>query len=359
MEFLATTNDTTAGPESLSDYFRTISQVPLLSAEEELALAQRVAAGDPEAGRALAAANLRLVVSVARRYLNRGLPLEDLIQEGNVALLHAVEKFDWTRDCRFSTYAVWWIRQAITRALNGKARVVRLPGHVQQTMNALVRTSQQISSELGREPTEVELAAQLGLDEQEVHRVLLAARPTVSLDLQVGEAEESLLGDILIDDQSPSVDHQAHIRLLRAEVAQIMAETLNECEREVLVRRFGLGGGAPATLEEVGAAMGLTPERVRHISTKALEKLRDPALRMRLAADICEYCGATGRIDPIQVHHIRALKVLHTRTGREKPDWVKLMAARKRKTMVLCATCHQDMTYGRPMRRSRCPVTDR
>jgi RNA polymerase primary sigma factor len=295
MELLATTNDTMAGPEPLSDYLRTIGQVPLLSAEEELALAQRVVAGDPEAGRALAAANLRLVVSVARRHLNRGLPLEDLIQEGNIGLLRAVEKFDWTRGYKFSTYAVWWIRQAITRALDDKGRTVRLPAHVQQTMNALARAAQKIGSELGREATEAELAAQLGLDEQEVHRVLRAARPTVSLDLQVGETEESLLGDILIDDQSPSVDHQAHARLLRAEVARIMAETLNEREREVLVRRFGLGGGAPATLEEVGAAMGLTRERARQIETKALDKLRHPALRHAPGGAVVSGRPATAR----------------------------------------------------------------
>ena len=270
--------------EPLNDYLRAIGHVPLLNAEEELALAQRVADGDREAARQLAAANLRLVVSVARRHINRGMPLEDLIQEGNIGLLRAVEKFDWTRGFKFSTYAVWWIRQAITRAIDDKGRMVRLPAHLQQVMSSLARTGQQIGAELGREPTETELAARIGLEHAEVHRVLRAARPTVSLETPVGESEESMLGDILVDDQEEGVDRQAQMRLLRSEVQQIMSETLNEREREVLARRYGLGGNAPATLEEVGAAMGMTRERARQIETKALDKLRHPALRARLAA---------------------------------------------------------------------------
>ncbi|HZS92685.1 MAG TPA: sigma-70 family RNA polymerase sigma factor [Chloroflexota bacterium] len=270
--------------EPLNDYLRAIGHVPLLSADEELALAQRVAAGDREAARDLAAANLRLVVSVARRHINRGMPLEDLIQEGNIGLLRAVEKFDWTRGYKFSTYAVWWIRQAITRAIDDKGRMVRLPAHLQQVMSTLARTGQQLGGELGREPTESELAVRAGLDHVEVHRVLRAARPTVSLETPVGETEESLLGDILVDEHAEPVDRQAQMRLLRAEVEQIMNETLSAREREVLARRYGLGGNSPATLEEVGAAMGMTRERARQIETRALDKLRHPALRARFAA---------------------------------------------------------------------------
>lgn len=270
--------------EPLSDYLRAIGHVPLLTAEQELTLAQRVAAGDREAARELAAANLRLVVSVARRHINRGMPLEDLIQEGNIGLLRAVEKFDWMRGYKFSTYAVWWIRQAITRAIDDKSRMVRLPAHLQQVMSSLARTGQQLGGEYGREPTEAELADHIGLDHDEVHRVLRAARPTISLETPVGETEESTLGDILVDEQADAVDRQAYARLLRTEVAKIMAETLNAREREVLARRYGLGGGSPATLEEVGAAMGMTRERARQIETKALDKLRHPALRARLAA---------------------------------------------------------------------------
>jgi RNA polymerase primary sigma factor len=268
----------------LNDYLRAIGHVALLSADEELALAQRVAAGDREAARDLAAANLRLVVSVARRHINRGMPLEDLIQEGNIGLLRAVEKFDWTRGYKFSTYAVWWIRQAITRAIDDKGRMVRLPAHLQQVMSTLARTGQQLGGELGREPTESELAIKAGLDHVEVHRVLRAARPTVSLETPVGETEESLLGDILVDEHAEPVDRQAQMRLLRAEVEQIMNETLSAREREVLARRYGLGGNSPATLEEVGAAMGMTRERARQIETRALDKLRHPALRARFAA---------------------------------------------------------------------------
>ncbi len=270
--------------EPLQDYLRAIGKVRLLTAEQELTLAQRAAEGDRDAARDLAAANLRLVVSVARRHVNRGLPLEDLIQEGNIGLLRAVEKFEWQRGYKFSTYAVWWIRQAITRAIDDKGRMVRLPAHLQQVMTALARTGQELGAQLGREPSEAELAAALEIEIGEVHRVLRAARPTISLETPVGEAEESLLGEILEDEEAPTVDHQAHMRLLRSEMEEIMAAALNEREREVLVRRFGLGGGAPATLEEVGAAMGLTRERARQIETKALNKLRLPVLHSQFAA---------------------------------------------------------------------------
>lgn len=270
--------------EPLGDYLRAIGHVSLLSADEEITLAQHVAAGDREAARALAAANLRLVVSVARRYINRGMPLEDLIQEGNIGLLRAVEKFDWTRGFKFSTYAVWWIRQAITRALDDKGRMVRLPAHLQQTMHALSQTSQQLGGELGREPTETELSMALNLDAEEVARILRAARPVVSLETPVGETEDSNLGEILVDEHAESVDQQAYQRLLRGEITRIIAETLNARERQVLALRYGLGGGCPATLEEVGYQMGLTRERARQIETKALNKLRHPALLAHFAA---------------------------------------------------------------------------
>ncbi len=270
--------------EPLSEYMHAIGRVPLLTTEQELAVARRVVAGEREAAHALAAANLRLVVSVARRHVNRGLSFEDLIQEGNIGLLRAVEKFDPERGFKFSTYAVWWIRQAITRAIDDKARLVRLPAHLQQTMTTLARATQRLSGELGREPTDRELSVAVGLEQSEVYRLMRAMRPALSLESPVGETDEGMLGDILVDDGAVAVERQAEGLLLRAEMAHVLDEMLSPREREVLALRYGLGGHAPSTLEEVGTALGLTRERARQIETKALTKLRHPALRALFAA---------------------------------------------------------------------------
>lgn len=270
--------------EPLADYLRSIGHVDLLTAEQELDLAQRIEQGDREAARALTEANLRLVVSVARRYANRGLPLEDLIQEGNIGLLRAVDKFDWRRGFKFSTYAVWWIRQAIARAIDDKARLVRLPVHLQQTLNALHATTQEIGSQVGREPTEGELAAALGLRHDDVYRILSAARPALSLETPVGDSDEVYHSDLLVDEGVDPVELQAYQRVLRQELSEILASTLKPREHQVLTLRFGLNGTAPLTLEEIGALLGLTRERARQIETRAINKLRNPALLARLAA---------------------------------------------------------------------------
>ncbi len=270
--------------EPLADYLRAIGYVPLLSAREEVALAQRIADGDRVAAAALTTANLRLVVSVARRYVNRGLPLEDLIQEGNIGLLRAVDKFDWQRGFKFSTYAVWWIRQAIVRAIDDKARLVRLPAHLQRTIGTLTRTTQQMGSDLGREPTETELSVALGMDDEEVHRILRAARMPVSLESPLGESEEGLLLDILVDESAVPVERQAYQRVLRSTMVDVMASTLTKREQQVLELRFGLGDSGPVTLDEVGAILGLTRERARQIESRAISKMRHPALRAMFAA---------------------------------------------------------------------------
>lgn len=270
--------------EPLADYLRAIGYVPLLSAREEVALAQRIADCDRVAAAALTTANLRLVVSVARRYVNRGLPLEDLIQEGNIGLLRAVDKFDWQRGFKFSTYAVWWIRQAIVRAIDDKARLVRLPAHLQRTIGTLTRTTQQMGSDLGREPTETELSVALGMDDEEVHRILRAARMPVSLESPLGESEEGLLLDILVDESAVPVERQAYQRVLRSTMVDVMASTLTEREQQVLELRFGLGDSGPVTLDEVGAILGLTRERARQIESRAISKMRHPALRAMFAA---------------------------------------------------------------------------
>lgn len=270
--------------EPLADYLRAIGYVPLLSAREEVALAQRIADCDRVAAAALTTANLRLVVSVARRYVNRGLPLEDLIQEGNIGLLRAVDKFDWQRGFKFSTYAVWWIRQAIVRAIDDKARLVRLPAHLQRTIGTLTRTTQQMGSDLGREPTETELSVALGMDDEEVHRILRAARMPVSLESPLGESEEGLLLDVLVDESAVPVERQAYQRVLRSTMVDVMASTLTEREQQVLELRFGLGDSGPVTLDEVGAILGLTRERARQIESRAISKMRHPALRAMFAA---------------------------------------------------------------------------
>ncbi len=270
--------------EPLADYLRAIGYVPLLTAQEEIALAQRIGDGDRAAAAALTTANLRLVVSVARRYVNRGLPLEDLIQEGNIGLLRAVDKFDWQRGFKFSTYAVWWIRQAIVRAIDDKARLVRLPAHLQRTIGTLTRTTQQMGSDLGREPTETELSVALGMDDEEVHRILRAARMPVSLESPLGESEEGLLLDVLVDESAVPVDRQAYQRVLRSTMVDVMASTLTPREQQVLELRFGLGDSGPVTLDEVGAIMGLTRERARQIESRAIAKMRHPALRAMFAA---------------------------------------------------------------------------
>lgn len=270
--------------EPLADYLRAIGYVPLLSAREEVALAQRIADCDRVAAAALTTANLRLVVSVARRYVNRGLPLEDLIQEGNIGLLRAVDKFDWQRGFKFSTYAVWWIRQAIVRAIDDKARLVRLPAHLQRTIGTLTRTTQQMGSDLGREPTETELSVALGMDDEEVHRILRAARMPVSLESPLGESEEGLLLDILVDESAVPVERQAYQRVLRSTMVDVMASTLTKREQQVLELRFGLGDSGPVTLDEVGAILGLTRERARQIESRAISKMRHPALRAMFAA---------------------------------------------------------------------------
>jgi RNA polymerase primary sigma factor len=255
---------------------REISRVPLLTGKQEIALAKRVEAGDEEAMRQFVLANLRLVVSVAKKYRGRGLSLLDLVQEGNMGLMHAVQKFDWRRGHRFSTYAVWWIRQAITRALANKARTIRLPVHMEEALGKMSGVMQRLGDELGREPTEKELAAAMGMQPQDVHQALQATRVPMSLDTPVGE-EESELVDFIADEASKSPEDQAYEHLLTDETRHILEETLTPRERLVIQLRFGLGDGHVYPLDRIGKELGLTRERVRQIEAQALQKLRRAA----------------------------------------------------------------------------------
>ena len=267
-------------------YLKEIGHVPRLTAEEEVALAQRMEAGDEEARHRLEEANLRLVVSIAKRYVGRGMLFLDLIQEGNLGLLKAVEKFDYSKGYKFSTYATWWIRQAITRAIADQARTIRIPVHMVETINKLVRISRQLLQELGRDPRPEEIAKEMGISVARVHEIMKIAQEPVSLETPIGEEEDSHLGDFIEDEAAPAPAEAASFMLLREQLEEVL-ETLTDREKNVLRLRFGLEDGRSRTLEEVGQSFGVTRERIRQIEAKALRKLRHPS-RSKVLRDFLE-----------------------------------------------------------------------
>ena len=254
-------------------YLKEIGKVPLLSAEEEMELAKRIEAGDDEAKKRLSEANLRLVVSIAKRHVGRGMQLLDLIQEGNLGLIKAVEKFDYRKGYKFSTYATWWIRQAITRAIADQARTIRIPVHMVETINKLVRTSRQLLQELGREATPEEIAERMELPVEKVREVMKISMEPVSLETPIGEEEDSHLGDFIQDDHVPVPAEAAAFTMLQEQLEEVLS-TLSERESKVLRLRFGLDDGRARTLEEVGKEFNVTRERIRQIEAKALRKLK-------------------------------------------------------------------------------------
>lgn len=262
-------------------YLKEIGRVPLLSAEEEVELAKRIEQGDEEAKSRLAEANLRLVVSIAKRYVGRGMLFLDLIQEGNLGLIKAVEKFDYRKGYKFSTYATWWIRQAITRAIADQARTIRIPVHMVETINKLIRVSRQLLQELGREPTPEEIANEMGLSPEKVREIMKIAQEPVSLETPIGEEDDSHLGDFIPDDDAQAPAEAAAYELLKEQLKDVL-DTLSEREENVLRLRFGLDDGRTRTLEEVGKVFGVTRERIRQIEAKALRKLRHPSRSKRL-----------------------------------------------------------------------------
>lgn len=262
-------------------YLKEIGKIPLLTAEEEVSLAKRMEEGDIKAKRRLAETNLRLVVSIAKRYVGRGMQFLDLIQEGNMGLMKAVDKFDYTRGFKFSTYATWWIRQAITRAIADQSRTIRIPVHMVETINKLVRVQRQLLQELGRDPTNAEIAKEMGIDEQRVREVRKIAQEPVSLETPIGEEEDSHLGDFIEDETAVAPDEAANYTMLREKLDEILS-TLTDRERKVLELRFGLTDGTPRTLEEVGKEFDVTRERIRQIEAKALRKLKHPSRSQKL-----------------------------------------------------------------------------
>ena len=262
-------------------YLREIGRIPLLSSEEELELAKRVLENDEEAKQKLAESNLRLVVSIAKKYVGRGMLFLDLIQEGNMGLIKAVEKFDYTKGFKFSTYATWWIRQAITRAIADQARTIRIPVHMVETINKLIRTSRHLLQQLGREPTPEEIAKEMDMPVEKVMEIQKIAQDPVSLETPIGEEDDSHLGDFIPDDDSPAPQDSAAYTLLKEQLEEVM-QTLTPREAKVLKLRFGLEDGKARTLEEVGREFKVTRERIRQIEAKALRKLRHPSRSKRL-----------------------------------------------------------------------------
>ncbi|MGR3765062.1 RNA polymerase sigma factor RpoD [Rossellomorea sp. NS-SX7] len=262
-------------------YLKEIGRVDLLSAEEEINLAKRIEDGDEEAKRRLAEANLRLVVSIAKRYVGRGMLFLDLIQEGNMGLIKAVEKFDYRKGYKFSTYATWWIRQAITRAIADQARTIRIPVHMVETINKLIRVQRQLLQDLGREPSPEEIAEEMDLTPEKVREILKIAQEPVSLETPIGEEDDSHLGDFIEDAEAQSPSEHAAYELLKEQLEDVL-DTLTDREENVLRLRFGLDDGRTRTLEEVGKVFGVTRERIRQIEAKALRKLRHPSRSKRL-----------------------------------------------------------------------------
>ncbi len=289
-EVIEDTSDMSA-PEGVSIddpvrmYLKEIGKVPLLTADEEIAIAKQLESGTPEekeeAKRKLSEANLRLVVSIAKRYVGRGMLFLDLIQEGNLGLIKAVEKFDYTKGFKFSTYATWWIRQAITRAIADQARTIRIPVHMVETINKLIRVSRQLLQEYGREPSPEEIAKEMGISEAKVREIIKIAQEPVSLETPIGEEEDSHLGDFIPDDDAPAPAEAASFTLMKEQLLEVL-DTLTPREEKVLRLRFGLDDGHQRTLEEVGKVFNVTRERIRQIEAKALRKLRHPSRSKKL-----------------------------------------------------------------------------
>ncbi|KKT98213.1 MAG: RNA polymerase sigma factor [Microgenomates group bacterium GW2011_GWB1_45_17] len=281
LEVLSTLDDhSVADPVRM--YLKEIGRIPLLTREEEIDLAQRNDGGDPVAKQKLINANLRLVVSIAKKYIGRGMTFLDLIQEGNKGLIRAVEKYDWTKGFKFSTYATWWIRQAITRAIADQARTIRIPVHMVETINKLMRVSRKLMQDLGREPTAEEIAdAMEGIDPDRVREILKISQKTTSLETPIGDDDDSYLGDFIADDTQTSPYDATSKRLLKENIEEVLS-ALTDREAKVLKMRFGLNGARPMTLEEVGQKFGVTRERIRQIEAKALRKLKHPSKRKML-----------------------------------------------------------------------------